>query len=92
MSLRVLKRFIILCVIVVSSAFCFAAETVKRGDLGWLDQYNVVWDSQSKNSGESMPVSGGPIGSDWYDNLKELAQSQISLKDDLWSLTGFVIG
>jgi len=27
-----------------------------------IDQYNVVWTSQSKHSGESMPVSGGDIG------------------------------
>lgn len=29
---------------------------------GWLDEYNVVWDSQSKNSSESMPCGGGDIG------------------------------
>jgi hypothetical protein len=27
-----------------------------------LDNYNVVWESQSKNSSESMPVGGGDIG------------------------------
>ena len=27
-----------------------------------LDQYNVVWVSQSRNSGESMPVGGGDVG------------------------------
>ncbi|MBT7700396.1 MAG: hypothetical protein HN700_08885 [Verrucomicrobia bacterium] len=27
-----------------------------------MDPYNVIWTSQSKNSGESMPVSGGDIG------------------------------
>ena len=26
-----------------------------------LKQYNVVWTSMSKNSGESMPCSGGDI-------------------------------
>ena len=25
--------------------------------VNWLEQYNVVWITQSKNSGESMPVS-----------------------------------
>jgi hypothetical protein len=30
--------------------------------MSWLSQYNVVWTTQSKNSGESMPVSGGDIG------------------------------
>ena len=27
-----------------------------------LDQYNIVWASQSRNSGESMPCGGGDIG------------------------------
>ncbi len=27
-----------------------------------LDKYNVVWNSQSNNSGESMPAGGGDIG------------------------------
>lgn len=30
--------------------------------MNWLDQYNVVWTSQSRDSSESMPVSGGDIG------------------------------
>ena len=30
--------------------------------LAWLDACNVVWDSPSANSGESMPVGGGDIG------------------------------
>lgn len=35
----------------------------------WLDQYNVIWATQSKNSGESMPVSGGDIGLNvWVEN------------------------
>jgi hypothetical protein len=44
-----------------------------------LDQYNVVWDSQSKNSSESMPVGGGDIGLNvWVENgelLLYLSQS-----------------
>ncbi|MGZ3940217.1 MAG: DUF5703 domain-containing protein, partial [Flavisolibacter sp.] len=33
------------------------------------DQYNVVWNSQSKNSGESMPCGGGDIGLNvWVEN------------------------
>jgi len=27
-----------------------------------LEQYNIVWDSQSRHSGESMPVGGHDIG------------------------------
>jgi hypothetical protein len=33
------------------------------------DQYNVVWNNQSKNSGESMPCGGGDIGLNvWVEN------------------------
>ena len=35
----------------------------------WIDQYNVVWTEQSKDSSESMPVSGGDIGLNvWVEN------------------------
>ncbi len=34
-----------------------------------LDQYNVVWETQSKNSSESMPCGGGNIGLNvWVEN------------------------
>jgi len=34
-----------------------------------LDQYNVVWTTQSRNSGESMPCGGGDIGMNvWVEN------------------------
>ena len=34
-----------------------------------LNQYNVVWNSQSKNSSESMPCGGGDIGLNvWVEN------------------------
>ena len=34
-----------------------------------IDQYNVVWDSPSKNSSESMPVGGHSIGLNvWVEN------------------------
>jgi hypothetical protein len=33
------------------------------------DEYNIVWNSQSKNSGESMPCGGGDIGLNvWVEN------------------------
>ena len=31
-------------------------------ELAWLDAYNVVWNSPSRNSGESMPGGDGSIG------------------------------
>jgi len=44
-------------------------EASSADELAWLDAYNVVWTSQSKNSGESMPVGGGDIGLNvWVEN------------------------
>ncbi len=34
----------------------------RADDLAWLDDYNVVWTTPSRNSGESMPVGGHDIG------------------------------
>jgi hypothetical protein len=35
----------------------------------WIDQYNITWTSQSRNSSESMPVGGGDIGCNvWVEN------------------------
>jgi len=34
-----------------------------------LDDYNVVWNTQSKNSSESMPCGGGDVGLNvWVEN------------------------
>ncbi|HCO92629.1 MAG TPA: hypothetical protein DIU00_01540 [Phycisphaerales bacterium] len=45
------------------------SATKMVSDLTWLEQYNVVWKSQSRNSGESMPCSGGDIGLNvWAEN------------------------
>ena len=77
MIVKELQKITLIFVIVVSCAFCLAVETdssdvsVVKGASGltWLDQYNVVWTSQSKNSGESMPCSGGDIGLNvWVEN------------------------
>lgn len=39
------------------------------GQIPALEQYNVVWTSQSKNSSESMPCGGGDIGLNvWVEN------------------------
>jgi hypothetical protein len=36
---------------------------------GEISNYNIIWDSQSKNSGESMPCGGGDIGLNvWVEN------------------------
>jgi hypothetical protein len=46
-------------------SFCFSAKTQPTE----IDQCNVAWASQSKNSGESMPCGGGDIGLNvWVEN------------------------
>ncbi len=48
-------------------------------DLAWLDQYNVVWTSPSRNSGESMPCGGHSIGLNvWVENGELLFYMQRS--------------
>ena len=39
-----------------------------------------------------VQTGGGPIGSDWFDGINELKQSQEKLKNESWSISGFVIG
>jgi len=39
-----------------------------------------------------IQTGGGPIGSDWLDGVNELKQSQEKLKNEPWSISGFVIG
>ncbi len=57
----------VLGLLVVGCSLCHAGES--DSDLDWLEQYNVAWTSQSKNAGESMPVSGGDIGLNvWVEN------------------------
>ena len=49
--------------LIAASAISLSAQVSR------LAQYNVVWDSQSKNSGESMPCGGGDIGLNvWVEN------------------------
>jgi len=38
-------------------------------NIDYIDQFNVVWETQSKESSESMPVGGGDIGCNvWVEN------------------------
>ena len=39
------------------------------GQVPSINQYNLTWNKQSKNSSESMPVGGGSIGANvWVEN------------------------
>jgi hypothetical protein len=51
----------------------------RADELAWLEPYNVVWSSQSKHSGESMPCGGGDTGLNvWVENGELLAYVQRS--------------
>ena len=46
-----------------------ASRGLGADDLAWLQQYNVVWNSPSANSSESMPCGGGDLGLNvWVEN------------------------
>jgi hypothetical protein len=46
-----------------------ADHKVRVAHPGWLNQYNIVWDSQSKSSADSMPLAGGNLGLNvWVEN------------------------
>ncbi len=48
-------------------------------DLAWLDRYNVVWSTQSKDASESMPCGGGDLGLNvWVENGELLCYVQRS--------------
>ncbi len=48
---------------------CATAVAPADENLDWLNDYNVVWDSQSASSAESMPCGGGDIGLNvWVEN------------------------
>jgi len=49
------------------TALVFCADKAQSADI--LDSYNIVWNSQSTNASESMPVGGGDIGLNvWVEN------------------------
>ncbi len=51
--------FITLIMVTEIMSSCKKQDVLKSD---WLNEYNVVWDTQSKNSSESMPYGGGDIG------------------------------
>src|SRR5680860_761110 len=53
--------FILLCVTAVACN--------KKESKSTFDDYNIIWDTQSKNASESMPLVGGDIGCNvWVEN------------------------
>jgi hypothetical protein len=60
-----IKLFLMCCIAGVSLSAGIENETV----LQKIGKYNVVWNTQSKNSSESMPLAGGDIGCNvWVEN------------------------
>ena len=52
-----------------SLLFFIAISTSANAQQTELDAYNIVWNTQSKNSSESMPCGGGDIGLNvWVEN------------------------
>jgi len=59
-----LQRFLLLPLLLLLLSPLNAAT-----NLNWLEPYNIVWTSPSKNAGESMPCGGGDIGMNvWVEN------------------------
>lgn len=68
-----MKKFWVGAVVVVYFGSFSSAVASGAGYEGVLGTYNVVWDRQSTNSSESMPVGGGDIGLNvWVENNEVL--------------------
>ena len=65
---------------VVVAALCTVTSAgAHADDLAWIDAYNVVWTTQSRNSAESMPCGGGDTGLNvWVENGELLLYMQRS--------------
>ncbi len=57
------------CLIPAACVFCLMSfQGITTGGVD-MDAYNLVWDSPSRNAGESMPCGGGDIGLNvWVEN------------------------
>jgi hypothetical protein len=60
--------------------------------MNWLNQYNATWTSQSRNAGESVPVSGGDIRlNGWAENgaLLKPGRLRVQITPDLFERAEF---
>lgn len=56
-------------IVSLSSMHAFASDFTKDLVANQLEKYNVLWNTQSLNSSESMPLGGGDIGLNvWMEN------------------------
>lgn len=52
--------------IIITSEVLFIS---RPDEFNWLEKYNIVWGTQSKDASESMPLGGGDIGCNvWIEN------------------------
>ena len=66
-----MKKAIALIVLHISLLLCISVYGTSHTDL--LENYNVVWNSQSEKSPDSMPLGGGDIGLNvWVENSELL--------------------
>lgn len=55
--------------ILLPTILVFSEVLTAHAQQNAIDQYNIVWNSQSKNSSESMPCGGGDVGLNvWVEN------------------------
>lgn len=87
LSARMFKRGVVMGVLGIGWALC-AAEGATP--LPPIDQYNVVWDSQSKNSDGSMPIGNGDIGANVWMEPDGVLSLMLS-KTDAWDELGRII-
>lgn len=61
-----MNRILIICLFFMIVS---CKNKIKETSIDYIDQYNVSWNTQSKNSSESMPLGGGDIGCNvWVEN------------------------
>lgn len=48
--------------IIILNMIINGCKSVWENEKGWINQYDITWDSQSENSSASMPLVGGNIG------------------------------
>ena len=61
-------NFLIFFLAAIQTLNCFAAK-----EKHYTEQYNVIWNSQSKQASESMPCGGGDVGLNvWVENNEVL--------------------
>lgn len=67
MTMKIKSYTAIVFILLIANTRC--KDFSGHMNLSWLDKYNIVWESQSRNSSESMPLGGGDIGCNvWVEN------------------------